>query len=165
MDLLLPGNVGVLWRTAQSQVAAYGAMRHHILRQHVDAQRRRCDHDYAGRYGDPAASVGAIGGGERVQQSGGSDGGVGHAHWRTGVNLILVGMWKSLVPGAKPISFNMWFFFGFPVAILFLFFFCFWCIICFFYVSNNTSHALSSYLTKPHLKRDLQALGNFDHNR
>lgn len=28
----------------------------------------------------------------------------------TGVNLILVGMWKSLSPRSKPISFNNWFF-------------------------------------------------------
>ncbi|XP_027332121.1 tonoplast dicarboxylate transporter-like [Abrus precatorius] len=75
----------------------------------------------------------------------------------TGVNLILVGMWKSLVPGAKPISFNTWFFFGFPVAVLFLF--CFWFIVCFLYVRRDSSRALSSYLNRAHLKRDLQALG------
>ncbi|CAJ1948686.1 unnamed protein product [Sphenostylis stenocarpa] len=38
----------------------------------------------------------------------------------TGVNLIIIGMWKSLFPDAKPISFNTWFFYGFPVAILIL---------------------------------------------
>ncbi|TKY53952.1 Tonoplast dicarboxylate transporter [Spatholobus suberectus] len=75
----------------------------------------------------------------------------------TGVNLILVGMWKSLVPGAKPISFNTWFFFGFPVAILFLV--CFWCIVCLLYVRKTSARALSSYLSKAHLKRDLEALG------
>ncbi|KAJ1427143.1 Solute carrier family 13 [Sesbania bispinosa] len=75
----------------------------------------------------------------------------------TGVNLILVGMWKSLVPGAKPISFNTWFFFAFPVAILFLI--CFWCIICLLYLRKGSGRALSSYLSKEHLKRDLQALG------
>ncbi|MED6219498.1 hypothetical protein PIB30_036278 [Stylosanthes scabra] len=75
----------------------------------------------------------------------------------TGVNLILVGMWKSLVPGSKPISFNTWFFFGFPVAILILIFF--WCLITFLYVRKSSSQALSSYLDKSHLKRDLQALG------
>ncbi|KAL1334520.1 tonoplast dicarboxylate transporter [Arachis ipaensis] len=75
----------------------------------------------------------------------------------TGVNLILVGMWKSLVPGSKPISFNTWFFFGFPVAIVILIFF--WCLITFLYVRKSSPQALSSYLDKAHLKRDLQALG------
>ncbi|XP_004517284.1 tonoplast dicarboxylate transporter-like [Cicer arietinum] len=75
----------------------------------------------------------------------------------TGVNLILVGMWKSLVPGAKPISFNTWFFFAFPVAFLFLM--CFWVIICCIYLRKGSATALSSYLSKAHLKRDLQALG------
>jgi sodium-dependent dicarboxylate transporter 2/3/5 len=75
----------------------------------------------------------------------------------TGVNLILVGMWKSLAPGAKPISFNTWFFFAFPVAFVFLI--CFWCIVCLIYLRKGTSRALSSYLSKAHLKRDLEALG------
>ncbi|PNX78892.1 tonoplast dicarboxylate transporter-like protein [Trifolium pratense] len=42
----------------------------------------------------------------------------------TGVNLIIIGMWKNLEPEAKPISFNTWFCFGFPVAVLLLL--CFW---------------------------------------
>ncbi|XP_029128410.1 tonoplast dicarboxylate transporter-like isoform X2 [Cajanus cajan] len=75
----------------------------------------------------------------------------------TGVNLIIVGMWKSLFPEAKPISFNTWFFFGFPVAILILL--CFWCIICVLYVPKGSARALSPYLDKTHLKRDLEALG------
>ncbi|TKY72235.1 Tonoplast dicarboxylate transporter [Spatholobus suberectus] len=75
----------------------------------------------------------------------------------TGVNLIIVGMWKSFFPEAKPISFNTWFFFGFPVAILILI--SYWCIICFLYVPKGLGQALSPYLDKAHLKRDLEALG------
>ena len=75
----------------------------------------------------------------------------------TGVNLILIGMWKSLVPGAKPISFNTWFFFAFPVAIVFLM--CFWCILCLIYLRKGSARALSPYLSKAHLKRELEALG------
>ncbi|XP_050920682.1 tonoplast dicarboxylate transporter [Lathyrus oleraceus] len=75
----------------------------------------------------------------------------------TGVNLILVGMWKSLEPGAKPISFNTWFFYAFPVA--FVFVICFWCILCLIYLRKGSGRALSSYLSKAHLKRELEALG------
>lgn len=77
----------------------------------------------------------------------------------TGVNLIIIGMWKSLFPEAKPISFNTWFFYGFPVAVLILI--CFWCIICLLYVPKGSGRALSAYLDRSHLKRDLEALGNF----
>lgn len=77
----------------------------------------------------------------------------------TGVNLIIIGMWKSLFPEAKPISFNTWFFYGFPVAIVILL--CFWCIICLLYVPKGSGRALSSYLDRTHLKRDLEALGKF----
>ncbi|XP_054779210.1 tonoplast dicarboxylate transporter [Prosopis cineraria] len=75
----------------------------------------------------------------------------------TGVNLILVGMWKSLAPGSKPISFNNWFFFGFPVAVLLLF--AFWSILCLLYIPRGSGRALAPYLEKAHLKRDLEALG------
>jgi sodium-dependent dicarboxylate transporter 2/3/5 len=51
----------------------------------------------------------------------------------TGVNLIIIGMWKNLVPEAKPISFNTWFFF---LGSLWLFF-CFFAFgvyfVCFFF--------------------------------
>lgn len=77
----------------------------------------------------------------------------------TGVNLIIIGMWKSLAPEAKPISFNSWFFFGFPVAVLLLL--CFWCILCLIYVRKGSSRALSDYLDRALLKRDLEALGKF----
>ncbi|RYR63311.1 hypothetical protein Ahy_A04g021118 isoform D [Arachis hypogaea] len=75
----------------------------------------------------------------------------------TGVNLILIGMWKSLVPGAKPISFSTWFFYGFPVAAVLLI--AFWCIMCSLYVQKGSARALSAYLEKAHLRRDLEALG------
>ncbi|KAK7303381.1 hypothetical protein RJT34_14285 [Clitoria ternatea] len=75
----------------------------------------------------------------------------------TGVNLIIIGMWKSLVANGKPVSFSNWFFFGFPAAVLLLL--CFWCIICFLYVPKGSGRALSAYLDKTHLKRDLEALG------
>ncbi|XP_014517146.1 tonoplast dicarboxylate transporter [Vigna radiata var. radiata] len=74
----------------------------------------------------------------------------------TGVNLIISGMW-NLFPEGKAISFNTWFFFGFPAALLILI--CFWCIICLLYLPKGTSPALSSYLGKVHLRRDLQDLG------
>jgi len=77
----------------------------------------------------------------------------------TGVNLIIIGMWKSLAPEANPISFNSWFFFGFPVAVLLLL--CFWCILCLIYVRKGSRRALSDYLDRTHLKRDLEALGKF----
>ncbi|KAL2331153.1 hypothetical protein Fmac_018734 [Flemingia macrophylla] len=77
----------------------------------------------------------------------------------TGMNLIIIGMWKSLYPEAKSINFNTWFFYGFPVAILILL--CFWLILCILYVPRGSNHALSTYLDKTHLKRDLEALGNF----
>ncbi|CAL5183990.1 unnamed protein product [Lathyrus oleraceus] len=75
----------------------------------------------------------------------------------TGVNLIIIGMWKSLAPQAKPISFNNWFFFGFPVAVFLLI--CFWIILCLLYVRKGSSRVLSDYLDRAYLKRDLEALG------
>uniref|UniRef100_A0A5B7B135 Putative tonoplast dicarboxylate transporter n=1 Tax=Davidia involucrata TaxID=16924 RepID=A0A5B7B135_DAVIN len=75
----------------------------------------------------------------------------------TGVNLILVGMWKSYFPDANPISFNTWFFFGFPLALLI--FFPLWGILCLLYCSRGSAHALSPYLDRAHLKRELQLLG------
>ncbi|KAJ4975335.1 hypothetical protein NE237_000441 [Protea cynaroides] len=75
----------------------------------------------------------------------------------TGVNLILVGMWKSYFPEAEPISYSTWFFFGFPLALLI--FFALWLILCFFYCSSGSGNALSSYLDKSHLRRELELLG------
>lgn len=75
----------------------------------------------------------------------------------TGVNLILVGMWKSYFPAANPISFNTWFFFGFPLALIIFFFF--WGVLCCLYCKRGTSRALANYLDKGHLKRELELLG------
>lgn len=75
----------------------------------------------------------------------------------TGVNLILVGMWKSYFPEAKPISFSTWFFFGFPLALVI--FFALWAILCLLYCRRGSSQALSAYLDKAHLKREIDLLG------
>ncbi|GMN36531.1 hypothetical protein TIFTF001_006071 [Ficus carica] len=75
----------------------------------------------------------------------------------TGVNLILAGMWKSYFPEADPISFSKWFFFGFPLALSI--FFPMWAIICLLYCRRGSGHALSAYLDKSHLRRELQMLG------
>lgn len=75
----------------------------------------------------------------------------------TGVNLILVAMWKSSSQEADSIGFNTWFFFGFPLALLI--FFALWAILCLLYLSRGSSQALSAYLDKAHLKRELDTLG------
>ncbi|CAL9241452.1 unnamed protein product [Arabidopsis halleri] len=75
----------------------------------------------------------------------------------TGVNLILVGMWKSYFPEADPISFSQWFFFGFPLALCI--FVVLWCILCVMYCPKGAGQALSPYLHKSHLRRELDLLG------
>ena len=75
----------------------------------------------------------------------------------TGVNLILVGMWKSYFPEENPISFSTWFFFGFPLAVLI--FIALWIILCCFYIRRGSSQALSTYLDRAHLRSELQVLG------
>lgn len=75
----------------------------------------------------------------------------------TGVNLILVAMWKGSSRDAMPIGFNTWFFFGFPLAVLI--FFALWAILCMFYLRRGSSQALSAYLDKAHLKNELDMLG------
>ncbi|XP_075666604.1 tonoplast dicarboxylate transporter [Castanea sativa] len=75
----------------------------------------------------------------------------------TGVNLILVGMWKKYFPNEEPISFNKWFFFGFPFAFLLLI--ALWVILCLLYCSRGSGRALSAYLDKSHLRRELELLG------
>uniref|UniRef100_A0A2P2Q395 Uncharacterized protein MANES_S012800 n=1 Tax=Rhizophora mucronata TaxID=61149 RepID=A0A2P2Q395_RHIMU len=75
----------------------------------------------------------------------------------TGVNLILVGMWKSYFPEADPISYSSWIFFGFPLALVI--FLALWCILCLLYCSRGSGHVLSAYLDKAHLKRELEMLG------
>ncbi|XP_015878550.3 tonoplast dicarboxylate transporter [Ziziphus jujuba] len=75
----------------------------------------------------------------------------------TGVNLILVGMYKSYFPEADPISFNKWFLFGFPLALLI--FIALWVMLCCFYCPRGSGQVLSAYLDKAHLRRELQMLG------
>ncbi|KAJ0583019.1 putative solute carrier family 13 [Helianthus annuus] len=75
----------------------------------------------------------------------------------TGVNLILVGMWKSYFPEADPLSFSTWFFFGFPMALLL--FFALWAILCLAYCPRGSAHTLSAYLDRAHIKRELDLLG------
>lgn len=76
----------------------------------------------------------------------------------TGVNLILVGIWESYFPQEEAISFSSWFMFGFPLAVLI--FFSLWGILCFQYCSKGAEKALSAYLDRAHLKRELEMLGN-----
>ncbi|KAK4369705.1 hypothetical protein RND71_009180 [Anisodus tanguticus] len=75
----------------------------------------------------------------------------------TGVNLILVGMWKSYFPQEKPLSFNTWFFFAFPLALVI--FLALWGTLCLLYCRKGSSTSLSAYLDKAHLKRELDLLG------
>lgn len=75
----------------------------------------------------------------------------------TGVNLILVGIWKSYFPQADPISFSTWSFFAFPLALVI--FFALWAILCLLYCRKSSGDALSQYLDKSHLKREIELLG------
>ncbi|XP_009374893.2 tonoplast dicarboxylate transporter-like isoform X1 [Pyrus x bretschneideri] len=75
----------------------------------------------------------------------------------TGVNLILVGMWKSYFPQAAPITFSTWFCFAFPSALLM--FLALWGLLCCLYCSRSSGQALSVYLDKAHLKKELELLG------
>ncbi|XP_048447356.1 tonoplast dicarboxylate transporter-like isoform X3 [Pyrus x bretschneideri] len=54
----------------------------------------------------------------------------------TGVNLILVGMWKSYFPQAAPITFSTWFCFAFPSALLM--FLALWGLLCCLYCSRSS---------------------------
>eukprot|EP00262_Sarcandra_glabra_P018443 TRINITY_DN661_c0_g2_i1.p1 TRINITY_DN661_c0_g2~~TRINITY_DN661_c0_g2_i1.p1 ORF type:complete len:555 (+),score=44.31 TRINITY_DN661_c0_g2_i1:65-1666(+) len=75
----------------------------------------------------------------------------------TGVNVILVGMWRSYYPEEQPISFSTWFFFGFPLALVI--FFALWGILCFMYCPKGSGIELGAYLDRAHLKRELDLLG------
>lgn len=75
----------------------------------------------------------------------------------TGVNLILAGIWKSYFPKEDPITFNTWFFFGFPVGLLI--FISMWGILCLLYCRRGLGSVLSEYMHKAHLKRELDLLG------
>lgn len=75
----------------------------------------------------------------------------------TGVNVILVGMWSSYFPEQEPITFSSWMSFGLPMALVI--FFALWVTLCLMYCSKNTGKALSAYLDRGHLRRELSLLG------
>jgi len=75
----------------------------------------------------------------------------------TGVNLILVGIWESYYPEEKSITFSSWFLFGFPLALIIFFALC--GILCFLYCPKGSEKALSAYLDRTHLERELELLG------
>lgn len=75
----------------------------------------------------------------------------------TGVNLILIGMWKSYFPHEKAISFSTWSIFAFPLALVI--FLALWGLLCLFYCRKGSSRSLSTYMDKAHLKRELDLLG------
>uniref|UniRef100_A0A0D9X9H8 Citrate transporter-like domain-containing protein n=1 Tax=Leersia perrieri TaxID=77586 RepID=A0A0D9X9H8_9ORYZ len=75
----------------------------------------------------------------------------------TGVNIILVGMWSAYFPEQRPITFSSWMSFGLPMAIIL--FLALWVTLCFMYCSKNTGKALSAYLDRSHLRRELSLLG------
>ncbi|KAF0895978.1 hypothetical protein E2562_018117 [Oryza meyeriana var. granulata] len=75
----------------------------------------------------------------------------------TGVNIILVGMWSSYFPEQKPITFSSWMSFGLPMALIV--FLALWVTLCLMYCSKNTGKALSAYLDRSHLRRELSLLG------
>ena len=77
----------------------------------------------------------------------------------TGANIILVGMWSTYFPEQGPITFSSWMSFGLPMALVL--FVALWATLCLMYCSNNTGRALSAYLDRTHLRRELSLLGTF----
>ena len=77
----------------------------------------------------------------------------------TGVNIILVGMWSTYYPEHEPITFSSWMSFGLPMALII--FFTLWVTLCLMYCTKNTGKALSAYLDRSHLRRELTLLGNY----
>jgi len=75
----------------------------------------------------------------------------------TGVNIILVGMWSTYYPEQEPITFSSWMSFGLPMALII--FFTLWVTLCLMYCTKNTGKALSAYLDRSHLRRELTLLG------
>ncbi|CAL5087706.1 unnamed protein product [Urochloa decumbens] len=75
----------------------------------------------------------------------------------TGVNIILVGMWSTYFPEQAPITFSSWMSFGLPMALVL--FVALWATLCLMYCSKNTGRALSAYLDRSHLRRELSLLG------
>lgn len=75
----------------------------------------------------------------------------------TGVNIILVGMWSAYFPEQEPITFSSWMTFGLPMALVL--FVALWVTLCIVYCSDDTGKALSAYLDRGHLRRELSLLG------
>nr|CAB3457403.1 unnamed protein product [Digitaria exilis] len=75
----------------------------------------------------------------------------------TGVNIILVGMWSTYFPKQDPITFSSWMSFGLPMSLVL--FVALWATLCLMYCSKNTGRALSAYLDRSHLRRELSLLG------
>ncbi|KAM0854244.1 hypothetical protein ACQ4PT_050546 [Festuca glaucescens] len=75
----------------------------------------------------------------------------------TGANIILVGMWSTYFPEQDPITFSSWMSFGLPMALVL--FAALWATLCLMYCSKNTGRALSAYLDRTHLRRELSLLG------
>nr|ABD64971.1 sodium-dependent transporter family protein [Brassica oleracea] len=166
-NLIREDNDGILRGASKRAGASAWHLRNNGVREHVDAQRGGHGHDDASRYRDTSETAlvafvvignGASGGGE-VLPSGGARSVVGGMSTLTGtgVNLILVGMWKSYFPEADPISFSQWFFFGFPLALCL--FVMLWGILCVLYCPKGSGKLLSPYLHKSHLRTELEMLG------
>jgi solute carrier family 13 (sodium-dependent dicarboxylate transporter), member 2/3/5 len=81
----------------------------------------------------------------------------------TGVNIILVGMWSTYFPEQEPITFSSWMSFGLPMALIL--FLALWITLCLMFCSNNTGKALSGYLDRSHLRRELSLLGSTVSNK
>ncbi|CAN6174773.1 unnamed protein product [Urochloa humidicola] len=75
----------------------------------------------------------------------------------TGVNIILVGMWSTYFPEQPPITFSSWMSFGLPMALVL--FVALWATLCLMYCTKDTGRALSAYLDRSHLRRELSLLG------
>jgi solute carrier family 13 (sodium-dependent dicarboxylate transporter), member 2/3/5 len=75
----------------------------------------------------------------------------------TGVNIILVGMWSTYFPEQRPITFSSWMSFGLPLALVL--FLALWATLCLLFCSKNTARALSAYIDRSHLRRELSLLG------
>ncbi|CAN6196400.1 unnamed protein product [Urochloa humidicola] len=75
----------------------------------------------------------------------------------TGVNITLVGMWSTYFPEQPPITFSSWMSFGLPMALVL--FVALWTTLCLMYCSKDTGRALSAYLDRSHLRRELSLLG------
>jgi di/tricarboxylate transporter len=68
-------------------------------------------------------------------------------------------MWSTYFPEQGPITFSSWMSFALPMALVL--FAALWATLCLMYCSKNTGRALSAYLDRTHLRRELSLLGMF----